>query len=523
MKSMFERMRLVPRLALAFGVVLLVTFVANGVGIWRLDRLQDIADDLGGTSSERALLARELHAIVVLSSARAETLLQVDNAALEKTINADRKITSARSEVVRKRLEELVDTDRTKDLFTSIDAAGDKFRDTRNKLVKAKEAGNVPGTEQLAALRATADAYAQSVDDLALYQKQRVDEARAAAATSERNGIQMLLGGSLVACLLSACCAWALSRSIVGPLADASARAERVAAGDLTSPVVTDLQRDEVQTLVANMSTMQGRLSTLVASVQTVSESIGYASSEIAIGNQDLSARTEQTAANLQQTASSMEQLTATVRQSADSARQADALAASASALASRGGDVVGKVVATMDDIAASSRKMADIIGTIDGIAFQTNILALNAAVEAARAGEQGRGFAVVAAEVRSLAQRSAAAAKEIKGLIDASASRVSSGSELVKEAGVTMGDIVSSVRRVSDIIGEISTAAAEQSDGIGQVNQAVSQLDQMTQQNAALVEESSAATEGLKQQALQLSAVIGAFKLADDRRTTTF
>ena len=214
-----------------------------------------------------------------------------------------------------------------------------------------------------------------------------------------------------------------------------------------------------------------------------------------------------------------MEQLTATVRQSAESARQADTLAASASALASRGGDVVDKVVATMDDIAASSRKMADIIGTIDGIAFQTNILALNAAVEAARAGEQGRGFAVVAGEVRSLAQRSAAAAKEIKGLIDASVSRVSSGSVLVKEAGVTMGDIVSSVRRVSDIIGEISSAAAEQSDGIGQVNQAVSQLDQMTQQNAALVEESSAATEGLKQQAGQLAAVIGAFKLAGDRR----
>jgi methyl-accepting chemotaxis protein len=519
MKSMFERMRLVPRLALAFGLVLLVTFIANGVGIWRLDRLQDIAADLGGASSERALLARELHAIVVLSSARAETLLQVDNAALEKTINADRKLTSARSEVVRKRLEALADTERTRELFAGIDAAGDRFRETRNQLVKAKEAGTVPSADQLAALRVVANAYGTAVDDLAIYQKQRVDEARTAAATSERDGIRMLLGGAVVASVLSVWCAWSLSSSIVGPLAAASDRAEQVSAGDLTAPEVIDLRRDEVQTLVANMSTMQGRLSTLVASVQTVSDSIGHASSEIAIGNQDLSARTEQTAANLQQTASSMEQLTATVRQSAESAKQADTLAASASALASRGGDVVDKVVATMDDIAASSRKMADIIGTIDGIAFQTNILALNAAVEAARAGEQGRGFAVVAGEVRSLAQRSAAAAKEIKGLIDASVSRVSTGSVLVKEAGVTMGDIVSSVRRVSDIIGEISSAAAEQSDGIGQVNQAVSQLDQMTQQNAALVEESSAATEGLKQQALQLSSVVGTFKLVGDRR----
>ena len=515
MKSLFERMRLAPRLALAFGLVLLVTFIASGTAMWRLDRLQDIADDLGGASSERALLARELHAIVVLSSSRAETLLQIDDAAYAARINADRKLTSARSEVVRKRLDELADNERTKQLFGAIDAAGAKFRDVRNDLVKRKEAGTkLAGDEVQKVLRPAADAYAQAVDELALYQKQRVDEARVAAARSERDGIVMLATGALLGGLLSIGCAWALARSIIEPLRDASRLAERVAAGDLDASVVVDLRRDEVQTLVADLSTMQGRLAHLVSSVQTVSESIGHSSAEIATGNQDLSARTEQTASNLQQTASSMEQLTATVRQSADSARQASALANSACAVASKGGDVVAGVVATMSDIAASSNKIADIIGVIDGIAFQTNILALNAAVEAARAGEQGRGFAVVASEVRSLAQRSAAAAKEIKGLIVASVERVESGSKMVQEAGTTMTDIVASVRRVSDIIGEISTAATEQSDGIGQVNQAVTQLDQMTQQNAALVEESAAATEGLKQQTVQLATVIGTFKL---------
>jgi len=515
MKSIFERMRLAPRLALAFGLVLLVTLIASGTAMWRLDRLQDIADDLGGASSERALLARELHAIVVLSSSRAETLLQIDDAAYAARINADRKITSARSEVVRKRLDDLADNERTKQLFATIDAAGAKFRDVRNDLVKRKTAGDkLAGDEIQKQLRPAADAYSQAVDELALYQKERVDAARASAARSERDGIMMLAGGAVMGVLLSIGCAWALARSIIDPLRQASQLAGRVAAGDLNATEVVDLRRDEVQTLVADLSTMQSRLAHLVSSVQTVSESIGHSSAEIATGNQDLSQRTEQTASNLQQTASSMEQLTATVRQSADSARQASTLATSASEIATKGGDVVARVVSTMSEIAASSNKIADIIGVIDGIAFQTNILALNAAVEAARAGEQGRGFAVVASEVRSLAQRSAAAAKEIKGLIGASVEKVESGSKMVQEAGTTMTDIVSSVKRVSDIIDEISTAANEQSDGIGQVNQAVNQLDQMTQQNAALVEESAAATEGLKQQTVQLASVVGTFKL---------
>jgi methyl-accepting chemotaxis protein len=256
--------------------------------------------------------------------------------------------------------------------------------------------------------------------------------------------------------------------------------------------------------------------------VQNATESIGTASAEIATGNQDLSARTEQTASNLQQAASSMEQLTGTVKQSADSARHANQLATSAAEVAARGGQVVSQVVATMDDINASSKKIADIIGVIDGIAFQTNILALNAAVEAARAGEQGRGFAVVASEVRSLAQRSAEAAKEIKGLIGASVEKVEGGSRLVADAGRTMAEIVSSVQRVSDIIGEITAASAEQSDGIGQINTSVSQLDQMTQQNSALVEQSAAAADSLKEQAVKLAQVVGTFKLGGPGRATS-
>ncbi|HNJ83776.1 MAG TPA: methyl-accepting chemotaxis protein [Piscinibacter sp.] len=258
-----------------------------------------------------------------------------------------------------------------------------------------------------------------------------------------------------------------------------------------------------------------GRVQQTLLQVRASAGNVNTASDEIATGNHDLSARTEQAASSIQETASAMEQLTATVRNSADSARQANQLAASAAEVAQRGGAVVSQVVSTMDEINHSSKKISDIIGTIDGIAFQTNILALNAAVEAARAGEQGRGFAVVASEVRSLAQRSAEAAREIKGLIVASVERVEAGSKLVADAGQTMDEIVGSVKRVSDVIGEISTASGEQSDGIGQVGVAITQLDQMTQQNAALVEESTAAAESLRQQAQRLNEALAGFRLA--------
>ena len=287
-----------------------------------------------------------------------------------------------------------------------------------------------------------------------------------------------------------------------------------LAAGDLSAVIETGAA-DELGRVQAALVSLQRALGDTMGQVRSASDSIGTASAEIATGNQDLSNRTEQAAASLQQVASSMDQLTGTVKQSADSARQANQLASSAAGVAGRGGDVVAQVVTTMNGIHQASKKIADIIGTIDGIAFQTNILALNAAVEAARAGEQGRGFAVVASEVRSLAQRSAEAAREIKALIGASVEKVDTGSRLVADAGATMQEVVASVQRVADIVGEISAATAEQSQGIHQVNQSVAQLDQATQQNAALVEESAAAAESLREQSQQLSTVVGAFRVA--------
>ncbi|MCW5636991.1 MAG: HAMP domain-containing protein [Rubrivivax sp.] len=303
------------------------------------------------------------------------------------------------------------------------------------------------------------------------------------------------------------------SRSITEPIERARRAALAIAGGDLAQQIESE-GRDESAELLAALASMQASLSRLVGDVHAASEQIRIASTEVAAGNTDLSGRTELAASSLQQAASSMTQLSGTVQQTAASARTANQLAGGASQVARRGGEVVGGVVATMDEIHASSRKIADIIGTIDGIAFQTNILALNAAVEAARAGEQGRGFAVVASEVRSLAQRSAEAAREIKSLIGSSVEKVESGSRLVADAGSTMGEIVTSVQRVTDIIGEISAAAGEQSQGVEQVSQTVTQLDQATQQNAALVEQSAAAAESLKEQSRQLAALVSQFKV---------
>ncbi|WP_457337894.1 methyl-accepting chemotaxis protein [Rhizobacter sp. P5_C2] len=338
-------------------------------------------------------------------------------------------------------------------------------------------------------------------------------QAEAARQTMTRQTITLFAVALGIAILIVVPATLINMQSICRPMTEAQALAASIARGDLTNQITLS-GRDESTQLMQALSNMQDSLRTLVGQVRNSTDSISTASAEIATGNQDLSARTEQTASNLQQAASSMEQLTGTVKQSADSARQANQLASSAAEVAARGGSVVSQVVTTMDEINASSKKISDIIGVIDGIAFQTNILALNAAVEAARAGEQGRGFAVVAGEVRSLAQRSAQAAKEIKALIGASVEKVDSGSRLVADAGKTMQEIVGSVQRVSDIIGEITAASSEQSDGIGQVNQSVTQLDQMTQQNAALVEESAAAAESLRDQAQRLASVIATFRL---------
>ena len=360
--------------------------------------------------------------------------------------------------------------------------------------------------------------YEAAIDSFLRLQEQRRDEVRQAGADQRTAAYWTSAGLAAGLFVLAMVAIAALVRSITHPLQRAVGLANAITEGDLTSEIHDD-RKDELGHLLRSLSAMAARLRGVVGDVRSGVESVSSASTQIAMGNQDLSARTEQTAANLEETAASMEELTATVTQSADTARQANQLAANAAQAATRGGAVVGQVVSTMQHISDSSRKIADIIGVIDSIAFQTNILALNAAVEAARAGEQGRGFAVVASEVRSLAGRSAEAAKEIKALIGASVQNVESGSQQVAQAGQSMSDIVTSVQRVSDLIAEITASSTEQRDGISQVNQAVTNLDQMTQQNAALVEESSAAATAMRDQAQHLAQVMSMFNVGTDTR----
>jgi methyl-accepting chemotaxis protein len=352
--------------------------------------------------------------------------------------------------------------------------------------------------QQFVSLGAKAEAHAAEV----------VSAARAQAARLHALMLAVALGAALLAIWGS----WLLLRRVANDLARAGDLAQQVAGGNLVVSAQTD-RDDELGDLLRALGQLQASLLKVENEIRGASDHIGVSSTQIAGGTQDLASRTESAASNLAQTSSSMADLTNTVRQSADAASQANSLAATAAGVASRGGEVVGQVVATMDDINDSSRKIANSIGVIDSIAFQTNILALNAAVEAARAGEAGRGFAVVASEVRNLAGRSAQAAKEIKDLINASVEKVDSGSKLVQHAGETMNEIVASVGRVTDVLGAITAAAAEQSNGIAQVNTAVNQLDHMTQQNAALVEQSSAAAEGLKDQAQRLSQLVSVFQ----------
>ncbi|MPV69891.1 methyl-accepting chemotaxis protein [Burkholderia sp. BE17] len=344
--------------------------------------------------------------------------------------------------------------------------------------------------------------------------QKRAEERQATTQTQISLMVALITAGIAIAFVVVIAIRFAMRGLIVKPLEDAIAHFERIAGGDLTQPVNVS-STNEMGRLFGGIKRMQDAVTTMVQSVHRGTESIDVGAREIATGNIDLSQRTEEQAASLQETASSMEQLTGTVRQNAENARQASQLAVNASDIATQGGEVVGQVVSTMQDIAASSGKVVDIIGTIEGIAFQTNILALNAAVEAARAGEQGRGFAVVAGEVRSLAQRSASAAKEIKQLIGDSVGKVDSGSALVARAGTTMDEIVQAVRRVTDIMGEISAASEEQSTGIEQVNRAVGQMDSVTQQNAALVEQAAAAAASLEEQTRQMKTIVSAWRVA--------
>ncbi|MFS2002618.1 methyl-accepting chemotaxis protein [Duganella sp. CT11-25] len=400
-------------------------------------------------------------------------------------------------------------------LFKEVGAARDAYAPLRDRMLAALKSGDKEAaTAQLIQqVRPAQAVYVTALDKLIAFQVELMrtsgDSAEHTASFSSKLMIALGVAGGLMSLLTG----WYITRGIVGPIRHAVRVARTVAAGDLSSNIQVR-SGDEIGQLSAALKEMNASLTGIVAEVRGGTDAIGTASAEIAAGNMDLSERTERQAGSLEETASSMEELTSTVKQNAANANQANQLAMSASDVAGKGGAVVAQVVDTMASINASSRKIVDIISVIDGIAFQTNILALNAAVEAARAGEQGRGFAVVATEVRNLAQRSAAAAREIKALIGDSVEKVDQGARLVDEAGSTMSEIVASVRRVTDIMGEIAFASQEQLSGIEHINGAITEMDQTTQQNAALVEQASAAAATMQEQAGHLAAAVGVFKL---------
>jgi len=405
-------------------------------------------------------------------------------------------------------LAKALDTERSKYIKDGLLALGDAVRQADAERIETLSMTTLTG------LFGSFDKASRALDDYQLSSAKAVYE-----ASQQRFTFLMGLstGAIILGVLLAALSAVLLLRAIMRPLEQALGQFQAMAAGDLSQPVVVDRQ-DEMGKLLQGLSDMQRQLATTVRSVRDSSSLIADASGEIAAGNMNLSTRTEQQAGSIEETASSLEELTTTVQHNVDNVRQASQMANSAAEVATRGGQIVSQVVETMGAIDASSKRIVDIITVIDGIAFQTNILALNAAVEAARAGEQGRGFAVVAGEVRNLAQRSAAAAKEIKDLITTSVANVDAGAELVGKAGVTMGEIVDSVTRMTDIMSEVLAAGAEQGAGIQQINEAVGQMDQVTQQNAALVEEAAAATAALQDQAASLQDLVQTFKLDDTK-----
>jgi methyl-accepting chemotaxis protein len=506
----FSNLKIGVRLALAFGALIALCVLLGGIALHGMQLLRAEWQSFEGETLARRVAATKGYVALgdgihhfknyVIRGKDYDQKFAADMAAVDKAVAEYRAAGSLAA-----------DEDA---LLKEIAGGAGKYRAAIAKLVEMRGKGVTASAELDGAVSG-----ADREMGAALAKLLELADKNTRKASEDMNATiaqaQALLGATLgVIVLLAGLGAWLITRSITRPLKEAVAVADAVAQGDLNKSIEAR-SKDETGQLLASLKAMTESLREIVGKVRTASESIGTASSQIASGNQDLSSRTEEQASSLEETASSMEELTATVKQNAENAKQANQLAVGASGVAAKGGKVVGEVVSTMGSINESSKKIADIISVIDGIAFQTNILALNAAVEAARAGEQGRGFAVVASEVRSLAQRSAAAAKEIKGLIEDSVSKVESGSKLVDDAGKTMEEIVSSIKRVTDIMAEISAASAEQSSGIEQVNQAITQMDQVTQQNAALVEQSAAAAESMKEQAQGLIGTVSVFKLA--------
>ncbi len=507
------------RLSLAFGIVLTLLIVLTTIGVINMSRLNDATTVLVKENWAKARLANIALDNARGSIARVLQLVATSDPA-EVTTAKDRLAFNVKAfKEALEKLEPLLVKPEAKVMLADSKKLMQEYVASSEKVV-ALLTGGQSDQAKAAAYGETYPAmqnFARSLRSQIDFQEKLFDDtAQASALTyaSSRNHMVMLGGAAL---LLGLVFAYVITRSITTPIRKAVKIAETVAKGDLTSHFEA-YASDETGQLLRSLQEMNSSLVHIVGQVRSGTESMASASSEIASGNLDLSSRTEQQASSLEETASSMEEMTATVRQNAENARQANALAASASQVAVKGGVVVAQVVETMGEINDSARKIVEIISVIDGIAFQTNILALNAAVEAARAGEQGRGFAVVAAEVRNLAQRSAAAAKEIKVLIGDSVQKVDFGSKLVGQAGITMEEIVASVQRVTDIMSEISAASHEQEAGIDQINRAVGEMDTVTQQNAALVEEAAAAAESLQGQAGRLADVVSVFRLAEGR-----
>jgi methyl-accepting chemotaxis protein len=511
----FNNLNIGKRLAIGFALTLAMAVLIAAVGIARVNSGADSTAQVLAEPLAKERMITEWYMQIFAAVRRTAAIVKSSDPSLGPYFKEDAAQTGKRSTELIKQIEPLITPGEEKALFDKISDQRKVYSSARDEAIKAKAAGDEALAIRILDERFTpsAKAYQETVQQLVAMQAANI--AAAAGAIGERADSSETVIGLLAAfsVLLGALFSWMLTRGIVRPIREAVELAETVASGDLTRRIDAT-SKDETGALLRALRHMNDSLVKIVTEVRGGTDTISGASSEIAAGNMDLSSRTEQQAASLEETAASMEQITGTVRQNADNARQANQLAITASNVAVEGGSVVGQVITTMGSINESSRKIVDIIGVIDGIAFQTNILALNAAVEAARAGEQGRGFAVVASEVRTLAQRSAAAAKEIKGLIGDSVEKVDAGAKLVDQAGATMEQVVESIRRVTDIMAEITHATQEQTGGIEQVNIAIGQMDEATQQNAALVEESAAAATSMQEQAAKLAQVVGVFKL---------